>query len=138
MILGRQQPVTENTLTPILPLLHHATVRRAWHVARLWMIVLATNLVGALVFAMVVAHTDAIREPVRAALLAIGDEAAGGTLWTLVIRGVFAGWLIALMVWLLPGAEGARAGIVVIVTYVIGLGGFAHVIAGASRYSISR
>ncbi|HEY3804872.1 MAG TPA: formate/nitrite transporter family protein [Kofleriaceae bacterium] len=131
VILGRQQLFTENTLTPILPLLHHATVRRAWRVARLWMIVLATNLVGALVFAMVVAHTDAIREPVRAALLAIGDDAAAGTFWTLVIRGVFAGWLIALMVWLLPGAEGARAGTVVIVTYVIGLGGFAHVIAGA-------
>lgn len=131
VILGRQQLFTENTLTPILPLLHRATAQRAWRVARLWGIVLATNLVGALIFAAIVANTDALRETVQTALLAISHHAVDGAFWTLVTRGVFAGWLIALMVWLLPGAESARAVIVIIVTYVIGLGGFSHVIAGA-------
>ena len=48
-----------------------------------------------------------------------------------MIRGVFAGWLIALMVWLMPGADPARVAVIVIVTYVIALGDFAHVVAGS-------
>jgi formate/nitrite transporter FocA (FNT family) len=35
------------------------------------------------------------------------------------------------MVWLLPFAETGRVTIIILVTYVIGLGGFAHIIAGA-------
>jgi hypothetical protein len=38
------------------------------------------------------------------------------------MRAVFAGGLIALMVWLLPGAESARVSIGIILTYLIGLG----------------
>jgi len=37
------------------------------------------------------------------------------------------------MVWLLPAAESARISIIVIITYVIGLGGFNHVIAGSTK-----
>jgi formate/nitrite transporter FocA (FNT family) len=51
----------------------------------------------------------------------------GTVLW----RGVFAGWLIALMVWLLPFAEMARVWVIIIVTYVVGLGQFSHIVAGA-------
>ena len=46
------------------------------------------------------------------------------------VRAIFAGWLIALMVWLLPAAEGSRPFIIVI---VVGLGGFAHIIAGSAE-----
>ena len=49
------------------------------------------------------------------------------------LHAVFAGWLIALMVWLLPAAESARVSIIVIVTYLIGFGGFNHVIAGSTK-----
>lgn len=48
-----------------------------------------------------------------------------------MLHGVFAGWLVALMVWLMPGAGTARIWIVILVTYVIALSGFAHVIAGS-------
>ena len=49
------------------------------------------------------------------------------------MRAVFAGWLIALMVWLLPAAESAKVSIIIITTYLIGLGGFNHVIAGSVK-----
>jgi formate/nitrite transporter FocA (FNT family) len=48
-----------------------------------------------------------------------------------LLSGVFAGWLIALMVWLLPFAETGRVTIIILITYLIGLGGFAHIIAGS-------
>jgi formate/nitrite transporter FocA (FNT family) len=47
------------------------------------------------------------------------------------LRGIFAGWLIALMVWLLPFAESARVWVIIIITYVVGVGHFSHIIAGA-------
>jgi formate/nitrite transporter FocA (FNT family) len=49
-----------------------------------------------------------------------------------LIRAIFAGWLIALMVWLLPAAESARVSIIIILTYLIGIGGFGHIIAGST------
>jgi formate-nitrite transporter family protein len=36
------------------------------------------------------------------------------------------------MVWLLPGAESARVSIIIILTYVVGLGGFNHIVAGST------
>src|SRR5689334_19120774 len=42
VILGRQQLFTENTLTPILPLLHRRDMATLGHVLRLWAVVLAT------------------------------------------------------------------------------------------------
>jgi len=40
--------------------------------------------------------------------------------------------VIALMVWLLPAAETARVGVIIIITYLVGLGGFSHIIAGST------
>ncbi len=42
-------------------------------------------------------------------------------------------WLIALMVWLLPYAEAARVAVIIIITFLVGLGGFAHIIAGSVK-----
>jgi len=36
------------------------------------------------------------------------------------------------MVWLLPAAESARVSIIIIVTYLVGIGGFNHIIAGST------
>jgi formate-nitrite transporter family protein len=37
------------------------------------------------------------------------------------------------MVWMLPAAESAKVSIIIIVTYLIGVGGFNHVIAGSNK-----
>jgi formate/nitrite transporter FocA (FNT family) len=131
VILGRQQLFTENTLTPILPLLNKPSGATLWRVARLWAIVLATNLIGAFAFALVIGHTAVFRPPVREAFAQIGAEAVDGSFGTILLRAIFAGWLIALMVWLLPGAETARLMIIIIITFLVGLAAFAHIIAGS-------
>jgi formate/nitrite transporter FocA (FNT family) len=53
-----------------------------------------------------------------------------GSFGVTVVRAVFAGWLIALMVWLLPAAESSRLLVIILVTYIIGLCGFPHIVAG--------
>jgi formate/nitrite transporter FocA (FNT family) len=131
VILGRQQLFTENTLTPILPLLQRKAVATLGNVLRLWAIVLIANLLGALIVAWVAARTNAFDPHVREAFAAIGNKAMENGFATTLLRGIFAGWLIALMVWLLPFAETARVWVIIFITYVVGLGQFSHIIAGA-------
>ena len=131
VVLGRQQLFTENTLTVILPLLTRQDGGSVRNVARLWVTVLIANLVGALIFAFVLAKTRVFDDAANYAFLRIGEESLRGSFATTLLRGVFAGWLIAIMVWLLPFAESARVWVIIIVTYVVGLGGFSHVIAGS-------
>jgi formate/nitrite transporter FocA (FNT family) len=131
VILGRQQLFTENTLTPVLPLLQRRPNATAWNVGRLWLLVLVANLLGALAVAEVIAHTNVFAPDVRAVFAAIGNKALEPDFATLLLRGIFAGWLIALIVWLLPFAEVARVWVIILITYVVGIGEFSHVIAGS-------
>lgn len=131
VILGRQQLFTENTLTPILPLLTRPKWEVFVNVMRLWAVVLISNLIGAAVVGWVLVRTSVFEHDVQQAFLAIGHEALQPAWGTVFVRGIFAGWLIALMVWLLPFAEAARVHVIIILTYVVGLGKFAHIIAGA-------
>jgi formate/nitrite transporter FocA (FNT family) len=130
VIVARQQLFTENTLTAFLPLLHTRTWLTLRRLLRLWGVVLATNLAGTLVIAIVLERSSAFSPPVKAAFADIGAEALHGGFGIHLLRGIFAGWLIALMVWMLPEAH-ARAFLVVLVTYLVGLGGLSHVIAGS-------
>jgi len=132
VVLGRQQLFTENTITVILPLLDGPKkLLKLGLVARVWSIVLVTNLLGAAAFAFFVSHTHAFSPKVMAAMHTIGMEAVKLDFWTIVERGIVAGWLVALMVWLLPGADTTRLFVILIITYVVGVGGFSHIIAGS-------
>jgi len=135
VILGRQQLFTEQTLTAMLPLL--SARRRApgigANVARLWIIVLVANLAGAAAFAAAAAWTPAFLPEVQAAFLHIGRDALAPHWGATFIRGIYAGFLIATMVWLLPGAGPSRLWIVVILAYIVGVAGLAHVIAGTAE-----
>jgi formate/nitrite transporter FocA (FNT family) len=81
--------------------------------------------------AAIAGRTEAFDPHIRAAFAEIGRKAVGPDAGTILLRGVFAGWLIALVVWLLPFAEAARVWVIVIRTYVVGVGQFSHNIAGS-------
>jgi formate/nitrite transporter FocA (FNT family) len=131
VVLGRQQLFTENTLTPILQLLHCKDRNTLFHVSRLWLTVLVANLAGAALFAFLLHALGYFQAVWRAELAPIGMKVFAVQFPGTLLSAVFAGWLIALMVWLLPFAETGRVTIIILVTYVIGLGGFAHIIAGS-------
>ena len=131
VILGRQQLFTENTLTPMLPLLQRRDRATLINVARLWATVLGANVLGAAIFAYAVQRTPAFEPAVKRAFLELGMDAMRPMAETILVKGIFAGWLIALMVWLLPVAEGGRIAVIILLTYVVGLGQLSHVIAGS-------
>lgn len=131
VVLGRQQLFTENTLTPILPLLRNRDLSTLLRVGRLWALVLAANVLGTWLFAAIAAHTPAFEPEVKQAFSEISAHTASASFGITFLRAVFAGWLIALMVWLLPAAEGTRLLVIILITYVVSLAGFSHIIAGS-------
>lgn len=131
VILGSQQLFTENTLTAVVPALARRTREVFGHVARLWSVVLVTNLIGALVFALVVGRTALFKPEVHHAFHEIAAKAVESGFWLTVLKGVFAGWLIALLVWMLPAAETSHVLVIILMTWLVGVGEFSHIIAGA-------
>ena len=131
IVLGRHQLFTENTLTAVLPLLQRKDSKTLVNMLRLWAVVLLANVAGAFLFAFTISQTELFEPNVREAFRQIGVEALRGWWALALLRGVFAGWLIAMMVWMLPASESARFFVVIVMTYLVALGGFAHVVAGA-------
>jgi len=131
VILGRQQLFTENSITPIIPLLARRDRETLLKVLRLWAIVLVANMVGAFIFAWVVGNTGVFPAEVKTAFASIGQDAYSQDFFGTVLKGIFAGWVIALMVWMLPAVEDAKVWIIVFMTYLVALGGFAHIVVGS-------
>ena len=131
VVLGRQQLFTESTLTAILPLLTRRNGKTFWQVIRLWVVVLALNIVGTFVFAWLISHTSLFDAEINKALKDIAEEAIKDTFWPMAIKAILAGWLIALMVWLIPGAGQSRLLLIMVLTYVVAIAHFSHIIAGS-------
>ncbi len=131
VIVGRQQLFTENTLTAIIPLLSRRNFSTLLLVLRLWLTVLAANMVGAHLFAWVVGNTPMFKPDIQHAMLVLGKDAANVTFGAAVLRGIFAGWLIAMVVWMLAAIDTGRIAVIIILTYIVGLAGLTHIVAGA-------
>ncbi len=131
VVLGRQQLFTENTITPILPLLHDRSVKTTWRVVRLWAIVLGGNILGTLAIALLIAHAGAFEPSVQKAFAEISHDAIAHDFAATFVKAVFAGWMIALMVWFLPATGNAGAFIIMLMTWLVSLCSLAHVVAGS-------
>lgn len=133
VVMGRSELFTENTLRPVVPLLQERDRRSLMTLLRIWGLLLAGNLVGTLIFAWVLARTPAIEPSLRPALDAVAAEATRGSFGEIFYLAIFAGWLIALLAWLLASTHNAVAQMALIwlTTACISAFGFRHSIAGA-------
>ena len=89
------------------------------------------NIVGTFVFAWLLSHPALFDPDVNTALKVIAEEALKDPFWPMLIKAILAGWLIALMVWLIPGAGPSRLLLIMILTYVVAIAHFSHIIAGS-------
>ncbi|WP_061151966.1 formate/nitrite transporter family protein [Caballeronia arvi] len=133
VILGRQQLFTESTLTAVLPVLTRRNLGTLGKTLRLWAIVLFFNLVGTTIFAALLQFKHVFDTEVTAALAEVARAPFSATFGVTLVRAVFAGWLIALMVWLLPSARSARLLTILLVTYTVGVSKLTHVIASSAE-----
>ena len=131
IILARLQLFTENTITPVLPVLLAPKLSAVLRTGRLWAIVLVANVVGCFIFASFLVFTKPLPPQVFAATLSISHHMMENDIWQMFVRGIFSGWLIAALVWMMPSAENAKFWIIILITYVIAAGSFTHVVAGS-------
>ncbi|HJS90257.1 MAG TPA: formate/nitrite transporter family protein [Steroidobacteraceae bacterium] len=131
VVLGRSALFTEQTTSAVLPVL--AGRASLVQLARLWILVLIGNVVGGALFALFLSTLGPH--------LHIVDAAAFGTIarklldvpwWTMWGSAVVAGWLMGLLAWLMAASRDTIAQIVFVAltTFLIGIAGFHHSIAG--------
>lgn len=129
VVIGRAQLFTENTLYPVA--LVFAEKKHFWKTLRLWGTVLPTNMLGAFAFACLASYTAALNPGVKAALVQLGMDAIHASPAAIFWSGVMGGWIIAMMAWLVSASHSITGSVALIwiLTFVVGLGGFAHCIA---------
>jgi formate-nitrite transporter family protein len=133
VILSRQQLFTEDTLTAVLPVMVRRQWQWLWVMLRLWGIVLGGNLVGCLLFASFLVYSSALTPEISDALVALGAKLMTNSAPEMFIKAIVSGWLIAALVWMLPSSEGTEIFVITLITYLIALGGFTHVVAGSAE-----
>lgn len=131
VILGRQQLFTENTITAVLPVMKHFTAHNVWRLSRMWAIVFVANMIGTLFAAYFCTLTPVITPELRDAMLQVSGDVMKNGWGGMFFKAVSAGFLIAATVWLIPGAETAKFWVIGLFTFLIGAGGFAHIVAGS-------
>ncbi len=133
VILGRAQLFTENTLYPVALML--AERRHFWTTLRLWAIVLPSNVLGAFLFALLAARSGGLRPEYVSAMTVFGVEAVHVPWIHIFWSAVIAGWIIALVAWLVSGSHSITGSVMLIwlLTFIVGLGRFAHCIASSGE-----
>jgi formate/nitrite transporter FocA (FNT family) len=135
VILSRQQLFTENVITAVVPVMAKGHLRNLLLMLRLWAVVLVANIVGATCFSLFLRYSGAIDPEIAKAIHTVSAKLLNGVPMETMARGMVSGFLIASLVWILAGIEGSKLGIIVLMTYLIALGGFDHVVAGSVEAS---
>ena len=132
VILGRLQLFTENTITPVLPIMAEFSGAALTRMLRLWAVVLAANLAGTFTVALFARFVGFVTAEQLTAFYEISRHAVmSGTAAETLLLAIPAGFYVAALVWMLPSSKGFEIWIIVTMTYLIAIGGFAHVIVGS-------
>lgn len=135
VVLGRMQLFTENTITVILPLMAERRLKLLLTTARVWMVVFVANVIGAFL-AAALAYYGYFSAGQAKGAVDLSMALAHKNWVTMMLQGIPAGFLVASLVWMLPNSRGFELWIIVLMTYIIALGGFTHVIVGSVEISI--
>ena len=132
-IMGGLQLFTESTITAVIPLATHPTGQSFVRTARLWAIVLMSNMVGTLAFATYAMAGGLGNPELTRALVDVSAAITTRGLVATFLSAIPAGFLIAMLVWTLPSASGQKLWMVILFTWLIELCHFSHIIAGSTE-----
>ena len=135
LVVGRSELFTENFFDPVAAAISERG-RKVWLlVARLWVVILVLNMVGAAVLAAVFTVDGALPEGAPEALSMVAEEIAAKSGVATFARAVAAGALITLLSYLLQGVDSVLGRITVayMVGFFVALGPFDHVVVSAAH-----
>ncbi len=129
-IMSGTQLFTEHTATAVYPVLERRS--NIPRLLRLWGIVIAGNIVGAFASASLLTINDGVIGA-HEGYVAIGHELVGPSSTAIFLSAILAGWLMAQGAWLILATPPTISQIVCVyfVTFLIGLGGLHHSVAGS-------
>ncbi len=131
VILGKSALYTEQTSLLALPVLNGQ--RSILEMLRIWGLVISGNLIGGIVFTLLIGTIAPHLGLFTADTIAsVGQHVLDYDAWLLFLSAVMAGWLMGLLTWLLQSTESSLTRMVIIfmITGVIGFIGFHHSIVG--------
>ena len=134
VVIGRSALFTEHTTSAVLPVLDGRAPISA--LLRLWGLVIVSNVIGAAIFAWFATRMGPA--------LGIADTAAFGEIATrltskssvvIFCSAIGAGWVMGLLSWLAVAGRDTTSQIIIVwlCTFVIGLAGLHHSVAGTSE-----
>src|SRR4051812_43250222 len=88
VIIGRQQLFTENTLYPVALCLKERRWANLRETLRLWSVVFSANILGALLYALLMVKTSTLRPDILQTLISLGQEASSRSAVQLFWSGV--------------------------------------------------
>lgn len=136
VIMSRLQLFTENTITTVLPLSADPSFRMFAKVARLWLVVLGANVIGAACAAAFLTQSGVVDAAVFRAMLTISEHATSFGATSGFLKAIPAGVLVAAIVWMLPSAQSSKFALIVTFTWLIAAGDFLHIVAGTVEVAI--
>ena len=130
VVLGRQQLFTENTLTVVLPVLAERTMSAFGDLSRVWGTVIVANWIGCVLVALAFTRLALVPDDISAAIVDASRHYTELSAGTAFVHAIGGGFLVAAMVWIMPGAETSKFVLISFTAWLIALGGFTHAIAG--------
>lgn len=131
VIFCRLQLFTENTITPVLPTIAIPSTENVTNLVRVWTVSLAANFIGTAAMALLFVATPIVTPETLDAMIAISEKVAKLTFAESLVKGLPSGLLIAALVWMRPSAGNNFLWLVFLMTYVIAVGDFTHVVVGS-------
>lgn len=135
--LGRAQLFTANTVTPVTVVL--SRLSSAANLLRLWAVVFVSNLLGTALFAAAVVYGHLLQSGAMEVLFGEVSHKLEYGFWAVALKGVFGGWLVALVVWMVAAAKDTISQVffVYILVFLIPAAGLTHCIAGSAEVLMS-
>lgn len=133
LVVGRSELFSENFFDPVATAVAEGGASAYVALARLWVVVLALNLVGGAVLIGVLTIEGALPGTAPETLVSTAEELAGKTAMATFARAILAGALLTLLSYMLHAVESVRSRISVayMVGFLLALGPFDHVIVSA-------
>ncbi len=131
-IMSRTQLFTEDTARAVYPFLD--TKVKLKEVFYVWAVVLAGNLLGTLISSYLITGADSVISA-KLGYLYIAEHLISYSNSEVFVSAILAGWLMAQGGWLIASTSQAFAQIscIFVVTFLIGIGGLHHSIAGSAE-----
>lgn len=134
VILGQAELFTAHTVSGVAATLKDFGYWRS--LIRLWVVVFVFNILGAAFFAVLVVYGEVLSPYALELLIGEADKLLQYGFWSMMLKGVLGGWLVALMPWLVASSKSTISEFfsVYALALLIPAAGLPHCIVGSSEF----